>query len=273
MFSRDPKGSAVPEYSPMHRLLLGLFALALPACQPAPALSDAADEQMLEAKHGTLAGESIAVGGQKRVYRLVVPKSVDLNKPAPLLFAFHGMGIDSKELIPRYTRLDDLAADKKFILVYPDAIGRSWGLTPDKVKADLAFFDALLDHLKKQHKIDADRICTVGMSNGGYFSHLVGAERSMVVAAVASHSGPLGLQTLGGIKAERKFPVFIVHGDQDRLLPVEWARENRDKYKKEGHEVKYVEVAGLGHQWATKEKINEQMWEFFEKHPLSAAKP
>jgi poly(3-hydroxybutyrate) depolymerase len=28
-----------------------------------------------------------------------------------------------------------------------------------------------------------------------------------------------------------------------------------------------VEVAGLGHEWATKEKVNEQMWEFFEKHP------
>jgi len=66
--------------------------------------------------------------------------------------------------------------------------------------------------------------------------------------------------------------VFIVHGDQDKLLPVDWARENRDRYKKEGHEVKYVEVAGLGHTWATKEKINEQMWEFFEKHPMKPGK-
>jgi hypothetical protein len=31
--------------------------------------------------------------------------------------------------------------------------------------------------------------------------------------------------------------------------------------------VKYVEVAGLGHAWATNEKIHEQMWDFFEKHP------
>jgi hypothetical protein len=30
---------------------------------------------------------------------------------------------------------------------------------------------------------------------------------------------------------------------------VDWARENRDKYTKEKHEVKYVEVAGLGHMW------------------------
>jgi len=251
----------------MPRAALGFAVLALVGCfhvtEAAPA-----DDAIPEAKHGTFAEESITVGGQKRLYRLVVPKSVDLSKPTPLLVAFHGMGIDSKDLMPRYTNLDALAADKKFILVYPEAVGRSWGLTQDKVKADLAFFDALLARLQKQHTIDANRIYTVGMSNGGYFSHLVGAERSKVVAAVASHSGPLGLQTIGGIKAERKFPVFIVHGDQDKLLPVDWARENRDKYKKEGHEVKYVEVPGLGHAWATKEKINEQMWDFFEKHPL-----
>jgi polyhydroxybutyrate depolymerase len=157
-----------------------------------------------DAKHGTFPDESIQVGSQKRVYRLVVPQTVDLAKPEPLLIAFHGMLIDSKDVMPKYTKLDELAAAKKFIIVYPEAVGKSWGLVPDKVKADLAFFDALVARLEKQHRIDVDRIYTVGMSNGGYFSHLVGAERSKVVAAVASHSGPLGLQSLLGVKADRK---------------------------------------------------------------------
>lgn len=218
------------------------------------------------AKYGTVT-ESLKVNGQARNFRLVVPKAVDLAKPAPLVFAFHGMGIDSPELMPRYTKLDDLAAAKGFVLVYPEAVGRSWGLVPDKVTADLAFFDALLAHLTGRFRIDADRVYVLGMSNGGYFAHLVGAARSKAVAAVASHSGPLGLQTLGGIKAERKFPVIIVHGDKDRLLPVEFARENRDKYAREGHEVCYVEVAGLGHAWATGEHINDQLWAFFARHP------
>lgn len=218
-------------------------------------------------QHGTFPNEELKVGTKTRAYRLVVPKGVDLSKPAPLLVAFHGMLIDSKDLMPKYTKLDDLATDKKFVLVYPEAEGRAWGLAPEKVTADLAFFDELLKTVKGRYKIDDNRVYLVGMSNGGYFAHLVGKERSKVVAAVASHSGPLGLQTLGGVKAERKFPVMIVHGDKDKLLSVEFARENRDKYKKEGHEVKYVEVAGLGHEWATKEKVNEQMWEFFEKHP------
>ncbi|MFN0018773.1 MAG: alpha/beta hydrolase family esterase [Pirellulaceae bacterium] len=218
--------------------------------------------------HSTFVDERLKVSDQERLYRLVVPKSVDLKKPAPLVVAFHGMGIDSRKVMPRYTKLDDLAADKKFILVYPEAIGRSWGLEPKKVTADLAFFDALLAEISAKYEVDANRIYVVGMSNGGYFAHLVGKERSTKVAAVCSHSGPLGLQTLLGINAERKFPVMIVHGDKDRLLDVRFARENRDKYQREKHEVKYVEVPGLNHFWAVDAKINGQIWDFFEKHPL-----
>ena len=220
-------------------------------------------------KPGTFPDESVKVGKETRTFRLVVPKSVDLAKPAPLVIAFHGMGIDSKDLMPKYTKLDDLADEKKFIVVYPEAKKKMWGLLPDKVKEDLAFFDVLLEDVKSRHKIDPDRIYLTGMSNGSYFSHLVGKERSKIIAAVAGHSGPAGLQILAGINADRKFPVMIIHGDQDKLLPVEMARDSRDRYTKEKHEVKYVEVAGLGHAWATKEKINEQIWEFFAAHPLA----
>jgi poly(3-hydroxybutyrate) depolymerase len=219
---------------------------------------------------GEFPDQKLTVGSAERSYRLVVPRSVDLKRPAPLVFAFHGMGIDSPDLMPVYTRLNDTAAKHKFLLVYPAAQGRSWGLSPEKIKRDLAFFDALLARLQSDYLVDDRRIFVLGMSNGGYFAHLVGKERSASVAAVASHSGPLGLQTLLGINARRKFPVLIIHGDEDALLSVEFARENRDKYKREGHEVKYVEVAGLNHFWASKAEINETIWQFFADHPLEA---
>lgn len=197
----------------------------------------------------------------------MVPNSVDLTRSAPLVIAFHGMLIDSKDMMPKYTLLNSTAESHKFILVYPEAVGKSWALALDKTINDIGFFDALLAKLSKEYVIDADRVYVLGMSNGGYFAHLLAKERSKVIAAMASHSGPLGLQTLGGIHAERKFPVMIVHGDKDNIFPVSFARENRDKYQREGHNVKYVEVAGLGHGWATKSNINESIWEFFAAHP------
>lgn len=221
-----------------------------------------------EPKHGEFASESIKVGDVMREYRLVVPKSVDLAKPAPLVIAFHGMLIDSKDVMPKYTKLSETAAKHRFIIAYPNAIDAIWGIGPDKVKKDLAFFDDLLAKLKADYKIDADRIYVVGMSNGGYFAHLVGKERSKTVAAVAGHSTVLGLQTAFGIRADRKFPVLIAHGDKDPLFSLDLAKENRDKYKKEGHEVKFVELTGYGHEWGTKAEINETIWKFFADHPL-----
>lgn len=220
-------------------------------------------------RHGEFATETIRVGGVTREYRLVVPKSVNLGKPAPLVIAFHGMLIDSKDLMPKYTRLNETADKHRFILAYPNAIERSWGLAPEKVKNDLLFFDALLKEVAGRYRIDSDRVYVLGISNGGYFAHVVGRERSRTVAAVAGHSTLLGLETLLGIKAERKYPVLIIHGDKDQLFPVAWARENRDRYMKEGHPVEYVEVPGHGHFWATKADINETICKFFADHPLN----
>lgn len=207
-------------------------------------------------------------GRIQRNYRLVVPKSVAPDSSVPLVIAFHGIAIDSKDLMPKYTHLNETAEKHGFVLVYPDAIEKSWGLTPDKTKKDIALFDALLKELPNKYPIDLSRVYVLGMSNGGYFAHLIGKERSLQIAAVASHSGPLGLQTLFGIHAERKFPVLIIHGDKDQIFPVAFARENRDKYSKEGHAVKYVEIPDLGHFWGEKVNINETIWQFFNANPL-----
>ncbi len=224
-----------------------------------------------EPRAGTFPNETIRVGNDTREYRLVVPVSVDLSNPAPLVISFPGSVIDSKDLMPLYTHLNETAEKHEFIIAYPNPIGRSWALSPQKAIADLAFYDALVQKLKTDYRIDDQRICVLGMSNGGYFAHLVGKERAQTVAAVACHSGSLGVQTLPGINAERKFPVLIAHGDQDRLIPVDIARQNRDQYLAEGHEVKYVELAGVAHRWGTQYNINDAIWQFFAEHPLPGA--
>jgi len=246
---------------------LAFALLVLAACANAPS----ADTAQPPAAHGEFADESLSVGWNRRAYRLYVPPSVDLTRAAPLVVAFHGMLIDNKDVMPKYTRLNDTAQRHGFIIVYPNALGGSWGLAPDKVIADVAFFDALLARLAARYRIDADRVYVLGMSNGGYFAHLLARERSSIITAAASHSGPLGLQTLGGINAARKFPVMIVHGTADAIFPVAWARENADKYRREGHEVQYVEVPGLGHAWASEANINERIWAFFAAHPRGGA--
>src|SRR5581483_8256388 len=127
----------------MHAPFRALCALAIAlaaGCASAPE----GDGIPPQARHGEFPDESLTVDGAKRVYRLFVPASVALARPAPLVVAFHGMLVDSKDVMPRYTKLNETAERHAFIMVYPNAAGGVWGILPDKVRADIGFFDALL---------------------------------------------------------------------------------------------------------------------------------
>jgi polyhydroxybutyrate depolymerase len=212
-----------------------------------------------------------------REYRLEVPDSLDLTKPAPIVFAFHGMGDDNKDHMAATSGLPELAAEHKFILVFPAAsaqripqgVVNAWALAPEHIPVDLAFFDALLAKLQTQYRLDPQAIFITWMSNGGYFAHLLGRERSDKIAAVAVHSGELGQEKLELITTGRKFPVMIIHGDADPIYPVEYARHARDVYEAAGHSVTYLEIPNWIHQWNS--GVDEKIWDFFNSHRLEAS--
>jgi len=217
---------------------------------------------------GTFRDEKIEVAGKTRAYRLVVPKSVDGSHAVPLVFAFHGLG-DSKDFMSWYSRLDELAEDKGFILIYPNALDRMWRLVIDWAKDDLALFDALYDRATSKYNIDLNRVYLVGMSNGAYFTHVVASQRAGKIAAIAAHSGGLGL--IRTVEVENKYAVLLIHGDKDGIVNVEESRRARDAYLKWRHPVELVELAGRRHFWATSGGINERIWTYFEKHPRGPA--
>jgi poly(3-hydroxybutyrate) depolymerase len=105
------------------------------------------------------------------------------------------------------------------------------------------------------------------MSMGGYFSNFVAAHRADKIAAIAPHSGGLGAVAFAGVKAKHKYAVLVIHGDGDKVVPVREGRQSRDFYEKAGHPIVYEEIEGLGHRWATRQKINDKIWAFFVEHP------
>lgn len=216
-------------------------------------------------KPGVFAKETLTANKIERAYKLVAPKSLDVKKPAPLVFALHGLG-DSKELMSFYSQLDKLAERHGFLLVYPDARRKMWPLLPQIAGDDLAFLDALYDRVTKQYNVDLDRVYLIGMSNGAYFSHLVARERPGKFAAIAAHSGGLGAMNKDP-KLKRKYAVMLIHGANDSIVNVEESRKGRDAYTKWGHAVEYLEVPNLNHFWAHKAGVNEKIWAFFEQHP------
>jgi poly(3-hydroxybutyrate) depolymerase len=208
--------------------------------------------------------EDITVDGATRHYRLVVPHT--LPKPAPIVFAFHGIG-DSTESMANYCRLDQLAAGHGFILVYLAARKSMWATVNAKAdnldaNADVRFFDQLLIHLSKHHEIDRDRVYAVGMSNGGSFVQLLATARSKEIAAIAAYSGSKPSH-IGS--SENPLPILLVVGAND--LASREMRSDADRYRSEGHVVEFVSVPGLGHEWPTRH--NTEMWNFLSQHSLA----
>ncbi|MBI3830075.1 MAG: dienelactone hydrolase family protein [Planctomycetes bacterium] len=224
-------------------------------------------------KAGVFADEKLKVGERERAYRLVVPENLDPKKPAPLVFAFHGGIIDSKELMPVYSQLDALAKKEKFILVYPNADNKiGWWLVKALAQGDIRFFDELLKRLSAQYNVDLNRVYCTGMSSGGFFCHLLASERSEKIAAIAAHSAGLGALA-GGVDPQKKTAVLVLHGAKDPVISVEEGRKARDAYQKAGFPVKYVEYPDVGHHWALFQGVNETIWKFFVEHPLGCKAP
>lgn len=208
--------------------------------------------------------EDITVDGTTRHFRLVVPHA--LPKPAPIVFAFHGIG-DSTESMADYSRLDQLAARNGFILVYPAARKSMWATENATAhnldaNADVRFFDQLLVHLAKHHDIDRDRVYAIGMSNGGSFVQLLATARSKTLAAIAAYSGSKP-RHIGS--PERPLPIRLVVGANDLAASV--MQSEADEYRSQGHVVEFVSVPGLGHEWPSRQ--NTETWNFLSQHSLA----
>jgi len=68
---------------------------------------------------------TINLGGLARSYRLYIP--VGLASPAPLVVMMHG-GFGSAQQAERAYGWNELADSAKFVVAYPDGVGRAWNV-------------------------------------------------------------------------------------------------------------------------------------------------
>jgi polyhydroxybutyrate depolymerase len=208
-----------------------------------------------------IAEDQFVVDKTMRDYRIVVPHK--RMRPTPVVFAFHGIG-DSTASMANYSRLDRVAAQNGFILVYPAALRSMWAtmnvdFSDLDSNPDVRFFDQLLDHLTSMHQIDRDRIYVMGMSNGATFAQLLATARSNQIAAVVAHSGP---RLKGLAKCDPTLPIMLIVGENDSACSP--MNADADQYRRNGNTVEYVSVPRLAHAWSARH--NNQMWRFLSRH-------
>jgi predicted esterase len=171
-----------------------------------------------------------------------VPQSYDGSRLAPLLVALHGMGGDENSMFDTYNNgaLKREADRVGFVVAAPK------GRDPASMYRGAAEQDVLdvIAEVRRDYKIDPNRIYLMGHSMGGYGTWSVAIAHPDLFAAIGPISGggdPAGLLKI------RQVPEYVVHGDDDRTVNVSESRRMVEAAKKAGIEVVYVEVPGGSH--------------------------
>lgn len=128
--------------------------------------------------------QTMQVAGVTRNYIVHAPSGI--NNP-PLVFNIHGYNMDAATQ-QSYTQMDKVADREKFIVVYPNAINKSWDLSGNN---DFNLIMAIIDTIDKKYHIDRNRIYSCGFSQGGFMTFQLACRYSDIFAAIAPTSGNL----------------------------------------------------------------------------------
>ena len=199
-------------------------------------------------------------------YRLFVPDQYDAAKPAALVVALHGMGGDENSMLDGYAgALPKHAARLGFLIAAPkgrDSASMYIGAGEKDVLDVLA-------EVRRDYQVDPSRIYLMGHSMGGYGTWSIAMRHPGIWAAL----GPIaGGGNPGGMTAIRHIPQYVVHGDNDKTVPVSQSRTMVEAGRKAGAEIKYVEVPGGGHGDIAIPNFGP-MFDYFAAHPKPQAAP
>jgi polyhydroxybutyrate depolymerase len=179
------------------------------------------------------------IEGLARAYRLYVPENLPVGVAVPLVIVFHGGG-GTASGVEKLTGFSATADWGKFIVAYPEGIGRHWndGRTDTASRAhreridDVGFIAAMIDAIAAEHRIDQRRIYATGISNGAIFSHYLAARLARRITAIAPVVGGIAEPSDRRFDPAQPVSVLILQGTDDPLVPfdggdIAWGRRGR----------------------------------------------
>ena len=172
---------------------------------------------------GGTAKRSLDVGGRERSFVVHAPAAAP-TAPRPLVVAHHGF-TETAEKMQEITHLDEVADARGFVVAYLQGLGNSWnagaccGTSAATKVDDVAFVEAAVAAIAKDHCVDPRRVHAVGFSNGGFLAHRLGCEASGTFAAIGVVAGQIGVP-VDECKPTRPVAVVQAHGTSDPVVPL-----------------------------------------------------
>ena len=195
-------------------------------------------------------------------YRLLAPLEITAGKKYPLILFLHGAGErgDDNGLQLKYLPEQMADAERRerfdcFILAPQCRSNKKWVDVPwsdddstemsEQATHQMRAALTMLDRTVTENPIDKSRVYLTGLSMGGYGSwDLLSRMPKRFAGAVIICGGGDERQA----SKLKDIPIWVFHGDADRVVPATRSRTMVEAIQKAGGErIKYSELPGVGH--------------------------
>ncbi len=187
------------------------------------------------------AGErGLELGRRRRDGLLYVPLKYHPARPAPVVVLLHGAGGDARGTLPILRAEADL---RGALVLVPESGASTWDVIAGQYGPDVAFIDRALESLFERYAVNPERIAVAGFSDGASYALSLGLSNGDLFRDILAFSPGFAApaQVVGRPR------VFISHGDDDRVLPIDrCGRPLSKRLAKAGYDVDYREFQG-GH--------------------------
>ncbi|MBW3559213.1 MAG: phospholipase [Proteobacteria bacterium] len=182
----------------------------------------------------------LELGRRRRDGLLYVPLKYHPARPAPVVVLLHGAGGDARGTLPILRAEADL---RGAIVLVPESAASTWDVIAGQYGPDVAFIDRALESLFERYAVNPERIAVAGFSDGASYALSLGLANGDLFRDILAFSPGFAApaQVVGRPR------VFISHGDDDRVLPIDrCGRPLSKRLAKAGYDVDYREFQG-GH--------------------------
>ena len=190
----------------------------------------------------------------------------------PTILLLHGRGATASDLLPLVPEL----GFEEFLAIAPQAphelrgvfgLGFAWyhleqmeGGTNTSITVGLRQLDDFINAVIAGYPIDRERLFLLGFSQGAVMALAAGLVKPGRVAGIAALSGYLDESSMPDDDVvSDKPPIFIGHGTNDQVIPIEAGQRSRDVLIARGIDVRYREYPA-GHVITPEELTDVRYW-------------
>ncbi len=197
--------------------------------------------------------------GDGLYYLAVEPEGYDPESAYPIVVLMHGYGANMRDLAD----LSPAIHAEGYVYIFPnapipfqigpDVYGYAWTSPGEERKAEEAeqaddMMAGVLREVGEKYGADHGQMVLGGFSQGGMMTYRGGLTATIpfagLVALSARVSEPEILRTR--LNSHRELPIFVSHGTQDTMIPVQAGRESVQFLQELGYDPEYHEYP-IGH--------------------------